>query len=564
MEKKISRLAIKFIIGFILLGALICTFTSAIGFHQYKNSMENVYMNTAYNIAKQAVSYMDKTTLKDYLELLKRTINGDNVEEEINQRVKSDEYKLTHKLLMNLRHSMEANDIFLVYADLDVLKSYSGSTENWEPFYYIYDSYSKEEYSYQLGDKSTFNPSFIDYVVNIIETKERAKEKIITKSQFGFNIYAIEPLIINEDVLFLCVEFPMRIIQQALRQYIISAILVSIIIVVIVIVFYMLYLYKNVIHPINIIAQEANNFVSNGSIESFIFTKIKTDDEIEYLAHSVLKMQIDINNYITDIKKITGERERICAELDVAKNIQTSILPLIFPAFPERDEFEIYASMQPAKEVGGDFYDFFLTDDNHLVMVIADVSGKGVPAALFMMIAKTLIKTAAQTGISPKEILEKVNNQLYENNDEQMFVTVWIGKLNLTTGHMVCVNAGHEYPAIYHKNDKFNLLKDKHGFVVAGIKNAKYTEYELFLSPNDIIYVYSDGVAEATNRNNQLYGTERMVKGLNRCPYKKPRVLADYIKQDVDEFVGENEQFDDITMLCMRFKGKVEYGSKVV
>lgn len=271
-------------------------------------------------------------------------------------------------------------------------------------------------------------------------------------------------------------------------------------------------------------------------------------------------MQNDINDYINNITRITAERERIGAELDLANNIQTSMLPCIFPAFPDREEFDVYATMTPAKEVGGDFYDYFLIDDDHLALVIADVSGKGVPAALFMMISKTLIKSTAQSGLSPKEVLEKVNNQLCENNEAQMFVTVWLGIVELSTGKMKCANAGHEYPAIYRNGTEFEIYHDKHGFVLAGMEGFLYSEYELELNRGDIIYVYTDGVAEASDTGSNLYGLDRMIDALNRCPEKTPDALDKYISDDINKFVGSAEQFDDITMLIFKYSGKDNAG----
>ncbi len=250
----------------------------------------------------------------------------------------------------------------------------------------------------------------------------------------------------------------------------------------------------------------------------------------------------------------SSARQRIETELNVATQIQADMLPSIFPAFPERSEFDIYASMTPAKEVGGDFYDFFLVDDDHLAIVIADVSGKGVPAALFMVIAKTLLKNAVQVGLSPKDALEKVNNQLCENNEAEMFVTVWIGVYQISTGKLTAANAGHEYPAIRRADGRFELFKDQHGFVLAGMENARYREYELEIGVGDTLFVYTDGVAEATNAANDLYGTERMLAALNQNPGLGPEGLLHQVKADIDCFVGASPQFDDITMLSLQRK----------
>ena len=248
-------------------------------------------------------------------------------------------------------------------------------------------------------------------------------------------------------------------------------------------------------------------------------------------------------------------RQRIETELNVATQIQADMLPRIFPAFPERPEFDVYADMIPAREVGGDFYDFFLVDEDHLAMVIADVSGKGVPAALFMVIAKTLLKNAVQMGLSPKQALDKVNNQLCENNEAEMFVTVWLGVYQISTGHLTAANAGHEYPAVRRRDGRFELLKDRHSFVLAGMENARYQEYELEIGVGDTLFVYTDGVAEATNGSNDLYGTDRMLAALNRNQDLGPEGLLHEVKADIDRFVGAAPQFDDITMLSLQRKG---------
>ena len=231
------------------------------------------------------------------------------------------------------------------------------------------------------------------------------------------------------------------------------------------------------------------------------------------------------------------------------------MLPNIFPPFPSRKEFDIYASMTPAKEVGGDFYDFFLTDDDHLCMIIADVSGKGVPAALFMMAAKIIFANYAKMGQSPSEILTAANTAICAHNREEMFVTVWLGILEISTGKLQAANAGHEYPAIKKAGGNFELFKDKHGFVIGGMDRMKYKQYEIQMEKGDTLFLYTDGVAEATNAENQLFGTERMLEALNAEPTAEPKILLENMKKSVDEFVGDAPQFDDLTMLCIRLEG---------
>ena len=242
-------------------------------------------------------------------------------------------------------------------------------------------------------------------------------------------------------------------------------------------------------------------------------------------------------------------------ELNMATEIQTGMLPSIFPAFPERPEFDIHASMDPAKEDGGDFYDFFMIDDDHLGMVIADVSGKGVPAALFMMSSKILINDHALMGGSPAEILERVNKQICANNDAHMFVTVWLGTLEISTGKLTTASAGHEYPMI-NTNGKYEILKDKHGLAIGAMDIAKYKNTEIQLKKGDSIFVYTDGVAEATDANNELFGTDRTVDALNAIPEgaSQKEVLAG-VRVAVDAFVKEAPQFDDLTMVGLKYNG---------
>jgi len=250
------------------------------------------------------------------------------------------------------------------------------------------------------------------------------------------------------------------------------------------------------------------------------------------------------------------ETARLDTELSMATRIQADTLPNIFPAFPERDEFNVYASMNPAKEVGGDFYDFFLIDDSHLGIVMADVSGKGVPAALFMMVSKILVQNYAMMGLSPKEVLESTNRQICANNPEEMFVTVWYGCLDLSSGKLVAANAGHEYPAIKKPDGPFELVKDKHGLVVGAFELAKYTEYELQMTPGSKLFIYTDGVAEAMNSADELFGTDRMIEALNISGGDSPKDILGVVRAAVDDFVKEAPQFDDLTMLCLEYKGK--------
>ena len=264
--------------------------------------------------------------------------------------------------------------------------------------------------------------------------------------------------------------------------------------------------------------------------------------------------------YMENLKRITAEKERIKAELSIAARIQQNMMPTDFPAFPDRDEFDIFASMEPAKEVGGDFYDFFMIDDRHLAMVVADVSGKGIPAALFMMTAKTMIKTQTRMQPNPMQVLRDVNDMLFENNADNMFVTVWLGILDTRTGVLTYSDAGHERLFLYQKGEWKTLPKEA-GMALAIFHTSEFTgrsakrafrNCTIQLSPGDAIFQYSDGVTEATDGEERMFGEDRLLETVNSVPFTNPKDLLTHVHDKIDGFVGDAPQFDDMTMLCMR------------
>ena len=284
----------------------------------------------------------------------------------------------------------------------------------------------------------------------------------------------------------------------------------------------------------------------------------KDNTEVGNLARSYISMAEDLESYVDNLQKVTAEKERINAELSLASSIQAHMLPCIFPAFPEHDEFDIYATMTPAKEVGGDFYDFFMVDDTHVAAVMADVSGKGVPAALFMVIAKTLIKNHAQNGLQPCDVFTTVNRLLCDGNDAGLFVTAWMGVLDITSGKLTYVNAGHNPPLIRQNGGKFEYLRSRPGFVLAGMDTVKYRQNELMMHPGDRLYLYTDGITEATSSAKELYGEERLSAYLNGHADDTAEDILHGLKSDIDTFVGEAPQFDDMTMLMLDFKKMME------
>ncbi|MBR1471625.1 MAG: PP2C family protein-serine/threonine phosphatase [Lachnospiraceae bacterium] len=312
-----------------------------------------------------------------------------------------------------------------------------------------------------------------------------------------------------------------------------------------------------VIVPLYQTQEIIHNYENNKSAKEAVeaLQKIRTDNETEELAGSFSGMVGELERYIENVRKVTAEKDRIETELNVAAKIQADLLPRIFPPYPDRKEFELYAIMDPAKEVGGDFYDFFLIDDDHIGLVIADVAGKGVPAALFMVISRTMLKNRAQVGGSPAEILADVNDQLCEGNEEEMFVTVWFAIIELSTGKGVSVNAGHEHPILKRKNGDYEMITYRHGMALAIMQGIPIPEREFVLEPGDRIFVYTDGAPEANNANNELYGTDRLLMALNQAADQPSRELMQSVRASIDAFAGDMEQFDDTTMLEFRYFG---------
>ena len=311
---------------------------------------------------------------------------------------------------------------------------------------------------------------------------------------------------------------------------------------------------RKIVKPLNTITRRLTE-LGEDNPEFKMEDNFRTGDEIEVLAENFAKLSHETVQYVAEVRRVTAENERIGTELDLARRIQADMLPNIFPPFPERTDMNIYASMRPAKEVGGDFYDFFLIDDSHLGLVMADVSGKGVPAALFMMAAKILVQNHTMNGGNPAEVLQKVNNQICQNNKEQMFVTVWLGILDLKTGLLTAANAGHEYPILQGEDGRYEVVKDKHGFVVGGLEGVKYKDYTLQMKKGMKVFVYTDGIPEATNEAGEFYGTERLLETLNKHPEEDPTELIHHIHEDLHGFVGNAAQFDDVTMMCVEFLG---------
>ena len=320
-----------------------------------------------------------------------------------------------------------------------------------------------------------------------------------------------------------------------------------------------------VIKPIKLLQGQMKEYMTDKNSEavSAALSGIsKKNDEIAELSQNFTSLTGELSRYVDEISEITKQKATMETQLSIAAEIQESALPTVFPAFPQRSEFDLYASMSPSLMVGGDFYDFFLLDEDHLALVIADVSDKGVPSALFMMQAKTMIRTLAKAGKKaehPDELFGKVNDGLLEQDSSMMFVTVWMGVLTISTGEMACANAGHEYPAICRTdgNAGFSLYKVPHSLPIASLEGLTFDPEDFALHSGDVLFVYTDGVMEATGENREMFGEERLIAALNEVRDRSPKEIIEHVKKRLDEFSAGSEQFDDITMLCLKYTGTV-------
>lgn len=537
MKEKKRKLAVTLVASIIAIIAILGGSIAVSGYRGFTSVLEQQYNDSAYEVAETALSYLNPDKFEEYLE------TGQTDEE----------YDRILNLLDELVVASNCNFIYVGKIDPS---DYLTTT-------YIYDSVNPatgfDRYEFGFVSQDT-DPQYVEELKRIINTGGRAEKYLYSYSESGAHTTA--GLAVKDSagnvVAVIGVEKPMTILENARSEYVKKVALITVNMMLLTILLYVLWLNYMLIQPIVEITNEAMRFADNSEEPASSLKAVKNRYEIGTLAVSIQKMESDIKNYIENLTTVTAEKERIGAELNVATHIQSSMLPRIFPPFPDRKEFDIFASMTPAKEVGGDFYDFFMVDNTHLAIVMADVSGKGVPAALFMVIGKTLIKDHTQPGVSLGDIFSDVNNILCDSNSEGMFITAFEGVLDLETGELAYANAGHEMPYIYRKGESFEPYKVKAGFVLAGMEDLRYKEGRVQLSPGDKIFLYTDGVPEATDAYNGMYGLERMQNILNEHKGKNPKEILAEVKEDVDRFVKDAPQFDDLTMLCLEYKGNIK------
>ncbi len=507
------------------------------GFASFDSVYQNEYAVSTYHMADTATLLVNGDHLDDYLA-------GDMAEEYERTRTNLDVY--CNKISVSLLYVIQV-DRGDYRSFVSIFNSVDNSVDNtsYTPWELGYERETTND-EYRKKYKALYEQESLYETVYRVKTKDGQNPHITTlvpvKNSSG-NVVAI-----------LCMQRPIREIRDARNSYLYSIIISTAVLALLASVFAAGFVRYRLIAPIRKVSDEASRFARENT-KGKALGNISGFAELSRLASSIDTMEADMTCYIENLTRVTAEKERIGTELNLATRIQAAMLPNIFPAFPERTEFDIYANMHPAKEVGGDFYDFFLVDRDHLCMVMADVSGKGVPAALFMMASRIIIANNAKMGKSPAQILADTNASICQNNREEMFVTVWLGILEISTGKLTAANAGHEYPAISKRGGGFELFKDKHGFVIGGLDGVKYSNYELELEHGDKVFVYTDGVAEAMNRLGELFGTDRMLGALNEAPEASPEQILNNVLRATNEFAKDTEQFDDLTMLCVEYKG---------
>lgn len=533
MKKPNESVVFKSVSGIVVILVVFSVAVSIIGYKGFTNALWSQYSDGALLVADTAAQLVDADEIENYAK------NG----------AETKEYKEVWESLSKLCNSSGSTFIYVIIPDLTdyahITFLFSTIHENSKfsryDFGYVRETTNDE---YREKYRALYNGSSTREIVirdkGYIETEAHITALIPLKDSTG------------QTKAILCVQRQMDELISVRHQYLLRVTVVLVVLALFVVIMQSLYLYRIFLMPMKMITDEAGRFAAENVTTGCKLTEtIRHKDEIGVLASSIDHMEEQIINYVDNLTKITAEKERINTELVLATKIQANMLPNIFPPYPHRQDFDIFASMTPAKEVGGDFYDFFLIDDDHLGLVIADVSGKGIPAALFMMSSKILIENIAMSNLEPAEVLTKANEQICKDNKANMFVTVWYGILEISTGRVKAANAGHEFPVLK-RGDKFELYKDKHGLVLGIMDGIKYVQYEFEMDHGDTLFLYTDGVPEAMDDKNELFGNDRMLSALNIEPDTDPKCLTENVKSEVDRFVDDAKQFDDLTMLCVK------------
>lgn len=525
-KKKFPVITKRIVTGIVLSGVILCSIVFIAGYWSFAKQFRKLYDTNICAISEAARECLNPDDFDKYLQTQKVDFAYDTV----------------HRILQDFVDKFELNLLYVSKVD----------APDYTKITYIYNPVKN-------GGKWTEFP--LGYSENYIEkdyntTAKRVLEngEVIVrhtyKTRSGSHITAMVP-VYNSEGKIVAVLGSQKNIQEfvnARRSFSFFVIVIEIGFAILIVILFSSYFNIRFIKPILLITHETDHFASYGGEPSDRLLTIKKDDELGTLAHSVHQMEYDVYQNIKELTRVTAEKERIGTELRLASQIQNEMLHTQYPAYPERKDFDVYATMTPAKEVGGDLYDYKLIDDEHLMILVGDVSGKGVPAALFMGKCKVLLDMNAVQRKSPKEIMQETNNQLCKGNKTSLFVTCWLGLYTFSTGELRFVNAGHPYPILY-KDGQYSYLKEKPNLILGGMENVEYTEHTINLHKGDRLFVYSDGVTEAINKAEQMFGEERLMDSMSQTSLLNAPDTIARVQSDLEKFVGNVEQFDDITML---------------
>ena len=509
------------------------------GYISFSGSITDEYGETATHIGKTALTFIDGNNLPRYLE---------------NERNNA-KWEEADRRLQVLCNGMNAAEIFVVCVDSS---DYSSITivfdaVNTERTDHDYTLAGFEVTDEEIGIEEKYKTMFRQ----LYEKKEESCVLVEDSDAPWILAHITAAVPIKDDAGnvsgIVAVMLEMRHLNQYRASYLKAVALETAGLALLTAVIAFFYTRRRYIRPVKRIIQETRRFAAENTKTQGVGNVGSINEYVE-LARAVDAMEVDISDYIENITHITAEKERAEAELGVAKTIQTNAVPNTFPAFPDRTDFDIFASMTSAKEVGGDFYNFFLIDDDHLAIMIGDVSGKGVPAALFMMQTNILLTDRARSGGTPAEILRDVNNIVCRQNQASMFVTVWLGIVELSTGRLTAASAGHDDPAVYRKGGVFRFIGGEHGLFIGAFEDIEYENFEILLGEGDKVFIYTDGVHEAVNADGEMFTVDRMLRSLNEAGTQSPERILAHVKSSVEEFVGDVSQFDDLTMLCFERK----------
>ncbi len=532
--------------GIIIIGILLMVSTSmAAGITLYRTEIRT-HTNYIYSFLRYYTSTVHLQSSDGLHPDILRFIEGNELDDEF--------YRMALKM-DSARGNAELEDLYIVVPEEDKLV-YICRAPEYHPDAGIYSEEQEQQFWYQYerpygtGEKEIMMKEMADEGKDVLYMNLHPGEHPLIAT-------ALVPISDYEDnkIALVGADVAMEGLYGGIIRILInvSMLVAGILLIVFAIQYKMIH--KQLIQPILKLKGATQDLIGNLNENKTVSFDIHTGDEIEDLADSFSVMDENLKEHIKENTRITQEKERISTELDLAAKIQMSMLPDVFPPFPDRKEFDIYASMTPAREVGGDFYDFFLIDEDHLCLVMADVSGKGIPASLFMMMSKSMLRNCAKSGMRPKDIMETVNEQLNSDNHEDMFVTVWLGILEISTGRITAVNAGHENPLLMSPESLFLEDTTRHCFVLGCGMSVTYREYELQMKPGGKLFLYTDGIPEAANAEEQLFGMDRTVRSLNKVKYETPEGILNAMRNDVIEFAGDAPQSDDMTMMCVVYNG---------